>query len=396
MPIKNKAVWEAESRKHDEAQGYIRDRIICMLQLNPAMGYQQIEISIDNWCSYGTIWRWLVSHETYFKYVERVLPLLSSIQMEKHVEFSKKVRNNWNLNRRGKYLWVHYDEKWFYGFLQRSTAKMCEQLGIEKKVYAIYHKNHIEKVMLVAVTGYEFNGDIDEGGDGLKLGIYRVQVARVAQKMQRAASRNNDGKLKYGGEILRLKGDCYMVDSTVTGSNEGTSNEPKFSLKSLFLRTLFPKIKELVSKKDSKYYGYTPIIQGDNAGLHQDSEYLRTCETYCKKNKWHWEPQAAQMPYMNNLDLAVFPSMSRRHMELLRQNSTSVAKTDEIWQAAITVWKQMESATIARGFVLAYRVAAKVIENKGRNKFLLDNLFHSSVRSDFYNTDEGIRKKMTK
>ena len=56
----------------------------------------------------------------------------------------------------------------------------------------------------------------------------------------------------------------------------------------------------------------------------------------------------------------------------------------------------MESATIARGFVLAYRVAAKVIENKGRNKFLLDNSFHSSVRSDFYNTDEGIRKRMTK
>ena len=139
-----------------------------------------------------------------------------------------------------------------------------------------------------------------------------------------------------------------------------------------------------------------PIIQGDNAGPHQDSENLRTCETYCKKNKWHWEPQAAQMPYMNNLDLAVFPSMSRRHMKLLRQNSTSVAKTDEIWQAATTVWKQMESATIARGFVLAYRVAAKVIENKGRNKFLLDNSFHSSVRSDFYNTDEGIRKKMTK
>ena len=83
-------------------------------------------------------------------------------------------------------------------------------------------------------------------------------------------------------------------------------------------------------------------------------------------------------------------------MELLLQNSTSVAKTDEIWQAVITVWKQMESATIAGGFVPAYRVAAKVITNKGKNKFLLDNSFHSSVRSDFYNTDEGIREKMTK
>ena len=83
-------------------------------------------------------------------------------------------------------------------------------------------------------------------------------------------------------------------------------------------------------------------------------------------------------------------------MELLRQNSTSVTKTNEIWQAEITVWKQIESATSARGFVLTYRLAAKVIENKARNEFLLDNPFHSSVRSDLYNTDEGIRKIMTK
>ena len=50
----------------------------------------------------------------------------------------------------------------FYGILRRSSAKMCEELGIKKKEYTIYHKNHMEKVMLVAITGYRFDGDIEK------------------------------------------------------------------------------------------------------------------------------------------------------------------------------------------------------------------------------------------
>ena len=77
---------------------------------------------------------------------------------------------------------MHYYDWWFYEFWRRSTAKMCQQLGIEKKQCVIYHNKHIEKVILVVLTRNKFNGDIDEGRDGLKLGIYCVQVARVAQK----------------------------------------------------------------------------------------------------------------------------------------------------------------------------------------------------------------------
>lgn len=96
---------------------------------------------------------------------------------------------------------------------------------------------------------------------------------------------------------------------------------------------------------------------------------------------------------MNNLDLAIFPAMSKRHSDLLRQHSGSVADAEPIWNAAKSVWTNMESATIARGYVLAYRIAEKVIKAKGSNAFLRQQDLHCGVRMDFANTDNGIQKK---
>jgi hypothetical protein len=89
----------------------------------------------------------------------------------KHVSFAKHLRNNWGLPRSGKYLWLNFDEKWFYGMVLRTNAKMCEELGLDKMYTWIYHKNHVEKVMAVAVTGYAFEGNVDNGGHGVKIGF---------------------------------------------------------------------------------------------------------------------------------------------------------------------------------------------------------------------------------
>jgi hypothetical protein len=64
------------------------------------------------------------------------------------------------------------DEKWFFVFLRRANSKMCEELRIKKHEYYIYHKNHIEKVMAVAMTAYAFDRGPDSGSDRLKIGIY--------------------------------------------------------------------------------------------------------------------------------------------------------------------------------------------------------------------------------
>jgi hypothetical protein len=97
------------------------------------------------------------------------LPLLSPLQKKKHVDFCVHLRNNWGLPR-GKYLWIHYDEKWFYGMVLRANAKKCNELGLDKLTCFLYHKYHIDKVMAVAVTGFGFDGTVENGGDGLKIG----------------------------------------------------------------------------------------------------------------------------------------------------------------------------------------------------------------------------------
>jgi hypothetical protein len=98
------------------------------------------------------------------------------------------------------------------------------------------------------------------------------------------------------------------------------------------------------------------------------------------------------MPYANNLDLVVFPCMSKRHTQLLRQHGNLVIPNDEIWKAAQEVWNDLEPYVIARGFVLAYRIAAKDIEGEGGNDFLNNADFHCEVRKDFSNTATGIKR----
>ena len=83
--------------------------------------------------------------------------------------------------------------------------------------------------------------------------------------------------------------------------------------------------------------------------------------------------------------------MSKRHSALLKQNSNHVPTQDTIYEAAEEVWRDIPSAEIARGFVLAYRIACMMDATEGSSNFLSGNKFHSNVRHDFYSTNKGIK-----
>jgi hypothetical protein len=58
-----------------------------------------------------------------------------------------------------------------------------------------------------------------------------------------------------------------------------------------------------------------------------------------------------------HVDLAVFPSVSKQHSTRLANRGGGVAPADEIWKACLNEFKAIDSAAIAKAFVMAYRIA---------------------------------------
>jgi hypothetical protein len=58
---------------------------------------------------------------------------------------------------------------------------MCKVLCIDKTHTYLYHKCHINKVMAVAFTAFAFDSSVENGGHGVKIGLYCVHAAQVAQ-----------------------------------------------------------------------------------------------------------------------------------------------------------------------------------------------------------------------
>jgi hypothetical protein len=131
-------------------------------------------------------------------YDKRIIPLLSPAQQKSHMTFSKHFRNDWGLGP-GKYLLIMYDEKWFWGMVCRKGAKACEELGIDAQTMRAYHKNHINKTMGTAITGFAFEDNIENGGEAMKLGFHRAQSRKIADKEQRKGVRQPNGRMKFVG-----------------------------------------------------------------------------------------------------------------------------------------------------------------------------------------------------
>ena len=108
--------------------------------------------------------------------------------------------------------------------------------------------------MAHATVGYCFNGNPEEGGDGLLISLTRCQAFKVAQKAYR-------GK----GGVKIVKGDCLLTDCNVTGTDVGTPDKPKFALRTLWEFGLLPSLDALVAP-GGQCEGALVIHQEDNAG----------------------------------------------------------------------------------------------------------------------------------
>ena len=108
--------------------------------------------------------------------------------------------------------------------------------------------------MAHATVGYCFTGSPENGGDGILLQLQRCQAYKVAQRSYR-------GK----GGIRIKKGDMTLTDCNVTGTDTGTPDKPKFSLRLLWEHCLFPSLDALVGI-GGQCEGAIVVHQEDNAG----------------------------------------------------------------------------------------------------------------------------------
>ena len=113
---------------------------------NCQRSYASVAKATGDWCSGETIRNWLTSQPDFCLYTKRIRPGLSEINREKQIIFSQHVHNRWGVVGSRKILWTMSDEKWWFGLVARTFAKMCPALGIKKEVFAVHHKKHIAKV----------------------------------------------------------------------------------------------------------------------------------------------------------------------------------------------------------------------------------------------------------
>jgi hypothetical protein len=293
-----------------------------------------------------------------------------------------------------KILWIHSDEKWFYGLVARKNAKACPSLGIDKQTYSAHHKSHIKKVMVHCTVGYLFDGHVENGGKGFLIAIHRCAAFRVPLRDVFHSSRDPiTGRIKFKGNAVKnAAGVPYLVDCNVTGNNPGTPTKPMFPLRKVWEHSLLPAIEDLVSV-GGLCEGAQVIYQEDNAGPHQEDKYTAWMAAEFLKRGWKVELQAPQGPYTNVLDLALFPSMSHRHSAELQIRNNTEASLDKIWKTTLSVWDSTSSAEVARAFVLALRVMRLIVKENGDNAWLAHGTPHCRVRQDFQDTATGIIPK---
>jgi len=201
------------------------------------------------------------------------------------------------------------------------------------------------------------------------------------------------GKTTYrGNPIKHHRGVPYLVDCNVTGSDQGTATDPKFSLKHLWEHALLASLDALTAE-GAPANGAIVVFQEDNAGPHNCRVYREFLHNEFDKRGWKIELQAPQGPYVNVLDLSMFPMMSKRHSEKIQMYNNTEATKGVVWTAAESVWNSAASSDVARAFVLAYRIMRYIIAENGFNHWLAEGTPHCNVREDYYNTPTGIRPR---
>jgi len=309
----------------------------------------------------------------------RIFPLLDKQSTERRYNWAKAFWIFWNtatsLRQEVQFVLVHMDEKWFYAIVTRRNNKYIPFMGIEPVNHSCHHKSHIYKVMGICSTGFApIDNDMTKGGRTEKVSLVRVGKMLPAAKDTFKRVYRPDGSFHYPKipeNMLRQKGELYFKPLEVTGCNEGTAADPKFSLKKFFEETEIPKLEAVAARLEAATSKRIVIrYQMDGAGPHKDGRLTDYLASKFEARGWILKFQPANSPITNVKDACIFPAMSKRVTEAQGLSKGShVLEGEELWSLVTDCYHNLPPETIARAYVGHHQMVNAIAQAQGRDDF---------------------------
>ena len=343
-----------------------------------------------------------VSHTTLARHVmgltgscyktPRILPMLTTQTKKFRLDWAKQFHIFWHgariISPSVQILLVMNDEKWFYSLVIRKFQKCVPEYGVGRTYHHVHHRNHIDKILGLCTTGFlPFENDFVKGGRGVKIHMQRAGGWISAERDTYRRVYRDDGTYYYPPipeNRLRVAGQQYFQNWEITGSNEGTPTEPKFSLLKYWRDKLFEildnKVREIEMELNKRI---VVRFQWDNAPPHVDKRLKTYLEFKFDQRGWLLIPQPPNSPLTRNTqDAYLFPTLAKRITgEQGLENGGRYLQGEELWQTVDKCFDTYPEETIARSFLHHNQVVSAMLSCNGSDGFMKESRFlHYGVR----------------
>jgi hypothetical protein len=172
-------------------------------------------------------------------------------------------------------LLVHMDEKWFYCIIIWKNNKEVPYYSCFPVQHHVHHKSHINKVMALASTAFlPHNNNMGSGGVAFKVCLARARQMEAAQCDTYWQVTREDSSFHYPQRqrTNSTRGELYFQNMEVTGSSDGTTKEPKYSLLQHFCKKEIPALESIIqqlSANNPNHQNHHPLPDGWSQTTHQ-------------------------------------------------------------------------------------------------------------------------------
>ena len=322
----------------------------------------------------------------------RILPMLTAQTKKFRYEWAKSFHILWHGGRmvtpKVQLVLVQSDEKWFFSLVVRQNLKCIPFFGCKPVDHAVHHKNHIGKILVFVMTAFvPKDNDFEKGGNAHKILIERAGGMVKAKKHSFRRVYREDGTYHYPKlkeNRLRKKGDEYFQNWEITGSNEGTLTNRKFSLLKMTKEKSVPNLDSFSQRLGSETGKKIVVVeQDDNATPHRDKQLREYKEEQYAVRDWILMPQPPNSPLTNVQDAGFFPAMAKlvtEHQGLF--NGSHYLQGEALWKAVKRVYEDYDIKKLSQLYMHHGQIVNAILKCKGGDEFVKESkALHCGVRS---------------